>query len=269
MLKDCINEPHFKRDSFSRVNPQRTSDDSPIDLSQPVVPPVEVLQPVSLTRPSTANPAAADPLVRISVAANLGTDLPSFERVTVPDPNSTGVKSVSADTYPVILDDQVLLVDTSLGPAPQAITSPSLPAHLRIRTVLQPEAQSIIPEPFHTTNLLELPTQLPTTSFLPEPSHPVHSPVHSTGQSPLNQGNSSGSKRWADYSSDCDTEPPLPSHSPGGSRLVLSPHQLTTDARQRDHSLSPYRRESECIKLKSAARQARRSGNLGNRRGRK
>ncbi|CAM6085019.1 unnamed protein product [Calypogeia fissa] len=115
---------------------------------------------------------------------------------------------------------------------------------------------------------LEVPPQPTLKVHLPESSRMADPPVHSPGISPSNQGNSLGSKKWADYSLDSENELETLSHTPGGSRLVVLPHQLTIEPRQRDRSVSPSRRESQRINLKSAARQSRRSGRGGGRRGR-
>ncbi|CAM6089989.1 unnamed protein product [Calypogeia fissa] len=270
-MKDCINEPHFRRDNQSRVNTRSTAvdEDPPVTLTQSVVPPVEVLHSVLLIRPSAESPAPTDTLVRIAVPADLGTNISSLNHTIVTSSNVTGVTPLSVDINPDTLDEQSLPVDSSLGHVSQTNTSPSLPVHLCIRTANPLEAPMMLPEPFDTANNLELLTQQPPTSFLTEQPQFVDSSLLSPAHSPSNQGNSSGSKRWADYSLDSGIELPLPSHSPGGSRLVISPHQLVTSTQQRDRSLSPYKRESQRINLKSAARQARRSGNGGNRRGRK
>ncbi|CAM6084505.1 unnamed protein product [Calypogeia fissa] len=114
------------------------NEDPPVTLTHSVVPPVEVLHPVSLIQPSAVSPTPTDTLT---------------------------------------------------------ITSPSLPVHLRIRTANSSEAPAMLPEPFDNANNLELLTQQPPTSFLPERPQFVDSSLHSPGHSPSNQGSSLW-ERW-------------------------------------------------------------------------
>ncbi|CAM6090059.1 unnamed protein product [Calypogeia fissa] len=263
--KDCTNEPHFRRDSQSRPNLQQAGTDSeeaPTVLLHPVVPPVG-----SLHQPQDhlASPCVADPLVRSPAAVTGDTDCPPPAGNTVPISNLHAVSPLIPPnlTPSDSITMEVERLDDDPGHALVSVTSPSLPDHLRIRTT--PWPTNSLPAPNLVANSLDKEVRIspPLTSLSTVPTPLIDPLIHSPGNSPTNHGNSSGSKRWADYSSDSENEIETLSHTPGGSRLVISPHQLTAETRHRERSLSPYKRDSHRINLKSAARQARRTGNAG------
>ncbi|CAM6127978.1 unnamed protein product [Calypogeia fissa] len=253
-MKDCSNEPHFRRDSQSRLTLQQTSTDTeeaaivpPQDATPPVIPPQQGSPPQVLTarlpqfdhavRDSNTNTADIDstPPVRITVPiSNIIASKPLFSPPSVEDP----VVATS-------LEDRVLLLDPSSDLAQQSTTSPTLPIHLCIRTSSGPVNAGMSPPRSAFFLGSEVPPQPPLKSPVPESSRMADPLLHPPGISPSNHGNSSGSKRWADYSLDSENELETLSHTPGGSRLVISPHQLTVEPRQRDRSISPSRCDSQ------------------------
>ncbi|CAM6129015.1 unnamed protein product [Calypogeia fissa] len=152
-MKDCINEPHFRRDSQSRPNFQQTTtdiEDAPLVLPQPMVPPMESLHQGSQPQVPTASPFEADPLVRIPSAKTVGTYFSSPIHTNVPLSNPAVdtpliFESTTLTTGSITLEEQFLTVDPSSGHAPQSITSPLLPAHLHIRTSPWPIAPPMPP----------------------------------------------------------------------------------------------------------------------------
>ncbi|CAM6114123.1 unnamed protein product [Calypogeia fissa] len=148
---------------------------------------------------------------------------------------------------------------------PEAVSElavlPLLPVNLRIRTSLPENPQRTdtnnedLSNPDIAFHQVIVPECLPGNSNIP------------LSPGPSSQGHSAGSKQWADYSSDSDGGAASPIHSPGGGRLVLSPHFHASAERQRDRSPEFGHRKGPRFNIKNAARHLKRAGRGAGRRG--
>ncbi|CAM6098666.1 unnamed protein product [Calypogeia fissa] len=182
-------------------------------------------------------------------------------RLNTSVPQTAPVGSPVADSQPVgprpaPLEETapVLAKEVALPVPLRQINSPTLPVNLHIRTSL-PEMQhrnditvEDLPNPEIAFNHVLVPELLPEVS--PKPLSPGLS----------SQGHSAGSKRWADYSLDLDGGAALSTHSPGGGRIVLSPHVRNSSERQRDRSPESGHCDGPRFGIKNAARHSKRAG---------
>ncbi|CAM6086613.1 unnamed protein product [Calypogeia fissa] len=256
LLKDCTNLPHFRTDTRIRLNSSQASV-APADSLGEDLPP-EVSAPLDVPLPSGAVLLEHDS-IQVRSAPNSvhpvglprDVDVASIPIMDVPESNSSFL------TAPELLG----LNTEQAGDLDCLPTSPLLPV-LRIRTtrtvgpILEPSGldNSFIPE-------IQNPVTTAPSNSRPQLSLNPVSPGHSS------QGNSAGSKRWADYSSDSDGGDPAARHSLGGGRLVLSPHLVTSTVHQRERSPDSSHLDAPRFSIKAAAHHTRRPGRGASRKG--
>ncbi|CAM6127427.1 unnamed protein product [Calypogeia fissa] len=245
MMKDCTNPPHFRNDMRGRFNPPQsplTPVGSPVvDSQEPASQPDSgpLVEPV----PADGTTPIAAPF---QVCPNVNSAIPFVPTSVVPTLNI----SVLGPTEESLLGDGHIS-DFSVPPV-----------HLPIRTT-----RSVVSiQNIHNPEELANPDPVIQSPILADADLIRVSPKPlSPGLS--SQGNSAGSKRWADYSSDSDDRADPSTNSPGGSRSVLSPHRNISADHQCERSPTSIHRYSQRFSIKAAARHSKRSGRGAGRRG--